>query len=115
MCREMDESDALALPSVSTNGYELYVQKPGKHSVQVLGCREFKHAYRQNHRPTEVRQQARRQVLLAYNDMGVPEVTKEEVQKRVQRLKHHRRREWGRMKSQMANEKIFNLPKNCTH
>eukprot|EP00892_Ulva_mutabilis_P004475 jgi/Ulvmu1/239/UM001_0243.1 len=112
---EMDESDALALPGVSTDGYELHIQRPGKQGVQVLGCRDFKHVYRQNHRPIEVRQQARRQVLLAYNDMGVPQVTSEEVQKRVQRLKHDKRREWSKMKSQIANDKIYKLPKNCTH
>lgn len=111
----MDESDAVALPSVSTNGFELLLQKPGKPGMQVLGCRDFKHVYRQNHRPLEVRQQARRQVMLAYNDMGVPQVTTDEVQKRVQRLKLERRRDWGRLKSQMANDKIYKLPKNCTY
>ena len=99
----------------------------GRHA-QVLGSRGFKHLYRQRHRPEPSRTAARqRELALAhgsqtngalvasYRKFGAPEVGKEELQKRAARRNLERRRDWGRMKSEIANDKIYKLPKNVTY
>lgn len=98
-----------------TAARELIVSQPGSSSVHIIGSRDFKHLYRQRHRPAPSRAAAAGRLALSYRSFGAPEVTREEIAKRTQRRQFERRRNWGQMKSEIANDKIFKLPKNVTY
>lgn len=117
-CRDLDAGQLAAAPRIAvTAANELVVPSAKGKGGQVLGARAFQHLYRQSYRPelTHVHKSAVKALLLQYRSFGVPQVAQEEIAKRTARRKHERRRDWGRMKSEMANDKIYKLPKNVTY
>lgn len=95
----------------------------------VLGNRGFRHLYRQRHRPAPAQASqlahaahaqrgaaaAGAMVAAQYRRLGVPQVSAAELAQRRDRRKLDRRRDWGRLKSEQANAKIQNLPKNVPY
>jgi hypothetical protein len=98
-----------------TSASELVLSKRGSSTVQILGNRAFQHIYRQRTRPPPSRAVAANHMALSYRSFGALDIPKEEIVRRAQRRQHERRRNWSQMKSEMANDKIFNLPKNVTY
>ena len=119
-----------------TPGSELVVARGSENNSSsatrpaVIGHRGFKHLYRQRHRPAPAAQGAqlahaaqRAQgsasaggvVAAQYRRLGVPQVTAAELAQRRDRRKLDRRRDWGRLKSEQANAKIQQLPKNVPY
>lgn len=112
VCRTVDDSDALVLPEVVNTGYELLVSRPGKAGMQIIGSRDFRHLYKQKHSPAPLLPGSAEGLRLTYHTVGAPRVPKEEIK---QRFKHERRRTHMEMKAQIANDKIYKLPKNVPH
>jgi hypothetical protein len=110
--REMDESDALAMPNIVDTGYELLVSRPGRSGVHIIGSRDFRHLYKQKHRPAPLLPRSAETLRLTYHSVGAPRVPKEEIK---ERRKHEHRRSRVELKAQIANDKIYKLPKNVTH
>ena len=117
LCRDLDESQQLAEArrAAITGANELVLTGAKSGSHQVIGTRAFSHLYRQSHRPSPHHGAAVKALLLQYRSFGVPQVPQEEIAKRTARRKFERRRDWGRMKSELANDKIYKLPKNVTY
>jgi hypothetical protein len=122
MCRSMDaEEEAVngeltALPNVMiTAASELAVKRPGTSTLVVLGTRSFQHLYRQHHRPEPYQHVHNHKLLMCSQNLGIPKVSQEEAEKRSQRLRHDRQRDWMHMKSQLQNDKIYKLPKNVPY
>ena len=134
---DTDEDNELApLADVNPASELVLTTGPSGHT-RILGARDFKHVYKQRARPVDasaagggnaaaaakaqLRQLASvhsntRQVMLhGYKSLGVPGPSKQELVQRKERMKLEKRRDWGRLKSQMANDKIYNLPKNVTY
>lgn len=113
---DIETALALADEDASEAGQELVVAMPGSSQIRIFGSRSFRHLYRQRHRPPEQRSGVlANQMRLSYRSLGVPQVSEEEVVRRRQRQKFERRRTWSELKSQLANDKIFKLPKNVTY
>lgn len=88
------------------------VSRPGKTGLHIIGCRDFRHMYKQKHRPAPLVRTSAEGLRLTYRGVGAPQATKEEIK---QRNKHERRRMHESLKVGIANDKIFKLPKNVPY
>lgn len=93
------------------------LERPGGGGVsrKVLGAREFSQLYKQRFGHLASSAGASKQMQLTYHGFGLPAVAKEEVVRRNAQRTHARRRDWQNLKSQMANDKIYKLPKNVPY
>jgi hypothetical protein len=116
LCREAPEDALATRPGVHIVREELVLDQRGAGGgTKILGTREYARIYKQRFAHPSFYPGASEQTRLTYHGFGLPAVAKEEVVRRSERRKFERRKEWSNMKSQFKNEKIFNLPKNCTH